>query len=103
MRQTPFALLLLALSACTLGRANGRQAAELDVGTGRNRPYVWRGADENSTIDAVNTAIAVGWVAGIVALTPDARSDTMCWSDPGEPPHTCPEKAGEQSGPGQPR
>jgi hypothetical protein len=93
MRQTTLAILLLVISACTLGRASGRQAAEFDVGG--NRPYVWHGTGENATIDTVNAAIAIGSVAATVALTPDEPSGTMCGSEPGDPPHTCPAKAGD--------
>ena len=93
MRQRTIAILLLAISACTLGRASGRQAAEIDVGG--NRPYVWHGTGEDAAIDTVNAAIAIGVVAGTVALTPDDPSGTMCGSEPGEPPHTCPAKAGD--------
>jgi hypothetical protein len=93
MRHTTLAILLLAISACTLGRASGRQAAEIDVGG--NRPYVWHATGEDAAIDTVNAAIATGVVAGTVALTPDESSGTMCGSEPGEPPHTCPAKAGD--------
>jgi hypothetical protein len=92
MRQTTLAILLLVISACTLGRANGRQAAESDVGG--NRPYVWHGSGEDATIDTVNAALAIGSVAAAVALTPDEPSGPMCGSEPTDPPHTCPAKAG---------
>jgi len=99
MRQTTLAILLLAISACTLGRASGRGAAEFDPGSaesglGRDRPYLWRGNGEDGTIDAANAAIVVGFIAGVAALASDQPSDTLCWSEPGEPPHTCPAKAG---------
>ena len=67
------AILLLAIPACTSGRAGGLQAPE------------------HGTIAAVNAAIAVG-VAAIEALNPD-EPGTLCASEPGDPPHTCPAKA----------
>ncbi|HEY4886158.1 MAG TPA: hypothetical protein VII08_21215 [Myxococcales bacterium] len=101
MRHTTLAILLLVISACTLGRASGRRAAEFDPGSaesglGRDRPYVWRGTGEDGAIDAANAAIAAGWVAGTAALTPDEPSGALCeGAQPGDPPHTCPAKAGD--------
>jgi len=82
VRHTTLAILLLVISACTLGRASGRRAAEFDPGSaesglGRDRPYVWRGTGEDGAIDAANAAIAAepGGLAetlGIVARRPSA-------------------------------
>ena len=82
-------VLLLALAACGLGRA-GPGARSNDPRT----PYVFHGTGEDTAVDVATGAAA----AALVAAGQGEPAAPLCApeNESGNPPHTCPEKAGEQ-------
>jgi hypothetical protein len=85
-------VLAVALAACTVGQRS-TNTRPMDPRT----PYIFHGDGQDGTVDVVNgiTAAAV-----IAAAQPDPETP-LCTpeSESGNPPHTCPSKAGgEQPG-----
>ena len=86
-------VLAVALAACTVGqRSTNTRPMDPRV------PYVFGGTGENAAIDVVNGTINAAVAA---AAQNDGPSPPLCTpgNEIGDPPHTCPENAGERPAP----
>jgi hypothetical protein len=86
-------VLALALAACTIGQRS-TNTRPMDPRT----PYVFGGTGQDAAIDVVNGTITAAVAA---AAQGDGPTPPLCTpeNESGDPPHTCPEKAGEQPAP----
>jgi hypothetical protein len=90
-------VLVLALAACTIGRASsGARSSD------PRSPYIFHGEGEDAAIDVINGASHAAWIAATQKYEPDAPLCTPN-NESGDPPHTCPAKTGEQQTPEQSR
>ena len=85
-------ILALALAACTIGQRS-TSTRPMDPRT----PYIFGGTGQDAATDVVNGAINAAWVATAQGDGPAPLCTPE--NDSGDPPHTCPEKAGEQPAP----
>jgi hypothetical protein len=88
-------VLFLALAACGGHRSVGAGFP------GDRSPYVWRGDGTDAAIDVVNGITNAAWIAA----TQDEPAAPLCTpeTESGNPPHTCPAKAGEHQAAEPPR